>query len=54
MWLVVFRNNKRHSAWTSALGARNQIRVLKDYGYRIKTHPVYDSTLSCEDGHYYV
>lgn len=34
MYIVILESNEKHSAWNSKEEAKNQIRVLKQYGYR--------------------
>ena len=53
MWIVVFKGGKRHSAWVTREAADKQVVTLKDYGYR-RVAVQFDSTVSCDDGHYYV
>ena len=47
------RKGKKHSAWRSMEEAKKQLQVLKDYGYK-QLHIVYDETVNCENGYYYV
>jgi len=53
MYIVIVPNGLRHSAWMSANEAANQARVLREHGYK-RVRIEYDSTVSCENGHYYV
>lgn len=61
MWIVKFGDNTRHSAWSSKKSAIKQVNVLIDKGYiRLERRVIvddfieYDSTVTCEDGHYYI
>ena len=53
MWIVYTRETGKHSAWTTKAGARKQVEVLRDHGYR-DAYTEKDETVSCENGHYYV
>lgn len=63
MWIVIFGDNIRHSAWSTRREAIQQVRVLAENGYIRLDHRSpndiarfvsYDATVSCENGHYYV
>jgi len=63
MWVVKFGDGKRHSAWTTKKEAIKQANVLDDKGYikvdykrgvLIDDFIEFDSTVECENGHYYV
>lgn len=51
MYLVKIEGEK-HSAWNTKKEAINQIRVLKDCGYKSLSYD-FDSTIDTENGHYY-
>ena len=53
MYIVILKNGVRHSAWSSMVEAKNQVAVLKDYGYK-HIRIEFDETVVCESGHYYV
>jgi len=53
MWIVLFADNTRHSAWVTKHAAHNQQEVLKNAGYR-NTYIRFDVTTQCENGYYYI
>jgi hypothetical protein len=55
MYCVILESNEKHSIWNTREEANNQIRVLKDYGYKrpyIKFYAGYAGQF--ENGHYFV
>lgn len=59
MWIVLLDDNTRHSAWLSRRSAVHQFEVVQDHGMASRSstagdNVVFDATVSCEDGHYYV
>lgn len=53
MWIVLFADNTRHSAWTTQQNALHQQNVLKNAGYP-DIYIRFDPTTQCENGYYYV
>jgi len=55
MYIVILENNEKHSAWDSKEEAENQVKVLKNYGYKnpyIKFCGAYYKMFS--NGHYFI
>lgn len=50
---VVYNNGEKHSAWEDLKGAKNQCRVLIDYGFKDPEIEVEGVNEGVEDGHYY-
>lgn len=54
MYVVYTEDGERHSAWDSTSEAKNQIRVLRDHGYK-GCYYEYESVPEwVENGHYFV
>ena len=53
MYFVILAGGERHSAWATRREAVEQIRVLKDYGYRGVSYE-YLAGVDCENGQYFV
>ena len=65
MWIVIFGNKTRHSAWNSKQEAIQQAKVLEAVGYirgnqgkddlwLLSDFVIFDETVQCRNGHYYV
>jgi len=58
MWIVIFGDKTRHSAWNSRKEAIEQVKVLADNRIIkpivLSDFVYYDDTVTCENGHYYV
>lgn len=50
---IVHINGEKHSAWNTLTEARRQRETLKNYGYKGLSISN-DTTVSCENGHYFV
>lgn len=51
-YIVYLGDGTKHSAWHSKKEAKNQIRVLADYGYKGAYYEQIDHNY--ENGHYFV
>ena len=57
MWIVLLGDDTRHSAWSSKSEALHQAEVLYENGYigsNTRDFVIYDRTVQCKNGHYYV
>jgi len=55
MFIVILESNEKHSAWNSRDEAMNQLRILKDYGYKRPHVKFYEGFKGqFENGYYFV
>jgi len=51
---IVLIGYERHSAWNTKKEAIKQKAVLEDHGWGRNIFIIFDETVSCKNGHYYV
>ncbi|KKM07248.1 hypothetical protein LCGC14_1735800 [marine sediment metagenome] len=54
MYIVRFRNHKRHSIWNTKREALKQIETLNNCGYKDCYYEYLDASMNYENGHYFV